>query len=71
MLIANEIHKLLKNLKINQLLRVVNNKKLRGISGQQIFEFIFLLVLFGKDQYRFLETNVVRGYPRKMYTTIS
>ena len=63
--VINEIQKLFKNLKINQLLRAANIKKQRGISVQQVFEFIFLLALFGKNQYRFLESKRAQGLPKK------
>jgi hypothetical protein len=63
--VINEIHKLFKNLKINQLLRAANIKKSRGISAKQVFEFIFLLALFGKNQYRFLESKRGQGLPKK------
>lgn len=63
--VINEIQKLFKNLKINQLLRTVNIRKSRGISVQQIFEFIFLLALLGKNQYRFLESKRGQGLPGK------
>lgn len=63
--VINEIHKLFKNLKINQLLRAANIKKSRGISAKQVFEFIFLLALFGKNQYRFLESKRGQGLPGK------
>lgn len=61
----NEIHKLFKQLRINQLLRAANIKKSRGISVLQVFEFIFLLALFGKNQYRFLESKHGQGLPGK------
>jgi hypothetical protein len=57
----NQINKLFKNLKINQLLRAANIKKSRGISVQQVLEFIFLLALLGKNQYRFLESKHDKG----------
>ena len=63
--VISEVHKLFKTLKINQLLRAANIKKSCGISVQQIFEFIFLLALFGKNQYRFLESKRAQGLPRK------
>jgi hypothetical protein len=63
--VINEIHKLFKNLKINQLLRSANIKKPRGISVQEVFGFIFLLALFGKNQYRFLESKHGQGLPKK------
>jgi hypothetical protein len=63
--VISQVHKLFKVLKINQLLRAANIKKCRGISVQQIFEFIFLLALFGKNQYRFLESKRSQGLPRK------
>lgn len=59
--VINEIQKLFKNLNINQLLRTVNIRKSRGISVQQIFEFVFLLALLGKNQYRFLESKRGQG----------
>ncbi|NLT21007.1 MAG: transposase [Syntrophomonadaceae bacterium] len=61
----NEIHKLFKQLRINQLLRAANIKKSRGISVLQVFEFIFLLALFGKNQHRFLESKHGQGLPGK------
>ena len=63
--VINEIHKLFKELKINQLLRVANIKKSRGISILQVFQFIFLLALFGKNQHRFLESKRGQGLPKK------
>ena len=63
--VINEIPKLFKTLKINQLLRAANIKKSRGISVLQVFEFIFLLALFGKNQYRFLESKRGQGLPKK------
>ena len=63
--VINEINKLFKQLKINQLLRAANIKKSRGISVQQVFEFIFLLALLGKNQYRFLESKRGQGGPGK------
>lgn len=62
--VINEIHKLFKELKINQLLRAANIKKSRGISILQVFQFIFLLALFGKNQYRFLESKRGQGLPK-------
>jgi hypothetical protein len=63
--VQSEISKLFKVLKISQLLRAANIKKSCGISVQQIFEFIFLLALFGKNQYRFLNSKRSQGLPRK------
>lgn len=63
--VINEIHKLFKNLKINQLLRAANIKKSRGISVQQVFGFIFQLALLGKNQYRLLESKRGQGLPKK------
>ncbi|MBO8158454.1 transposase [Thermosyntropha sp.] len=63
--VINEINRLFKELKINQLLRAANIRKSRGVSVQQIFEFIFLLALFGKNQYRFLESKRGQGLPKK------
>lgn len=60
-----QINELFKILKINQLLRAANIKKARGISAQQVFQFIFLLALFGKNQYRFLESKRGKGLPQK------
>lgn len=59
------ISDLFKTIKINQLLRAANIKKACGISAQQVFEFIFLLPLFGRNQYRFLESKRGQGLPRK------
>jgi len=63
--VISEICKLLKTLKISQLLHAANIKKSCGISVQQVFKFIFLLALFGKNQYRFLESKRGQGVPRK------
>lgn len=63
--VINEISKLFKQLKLTQLLRATNIKKSRGVSVKQIFEFIFLLALFGKNQYRFLESKRGQGLPGK------
>jgi len=63
--VIGEVYKLIKTLKINRLLRAANIKKARGISVQQVFEFIFMLALFGKNQYRFLESKRSQGLPRK------
>ncbi len=63
--VSSEIYKLFKTLKINQLLRAANIRKSRGTSVQQIFEFIFLLALFGRNQYRFLESKRGQGLPKK------
>lgn len=63
--VISEVQKLFKHLKINQLLRAANIKKSRGISVQQIFEFIFMLALFGKNQYRFLANKRAQGLPKK------
>lgn len=63
--VFSEINRLFSQLKINQLLRAANIKKTRGISVQQVFEFIFLLALFGKNQYRFLESKRGQDLPRK------
>lgn len=60
-----EVNKLFKVLKINHLLRAANIKKACGISVQQVFEFIFMLALFGKNQYRFLESKRGKGLPGK------
>ena len=63
--VISEVCKLFKTLKINQFLRAANIKKSCGISVQQVFEFIFMLALFGKSQYRFLESKRGQGLPRK------
>lgn len=60
-----EINKLFQTLKINRLLRAANIKKACGISIQQVFEFIFMLALFGKSQYRFLNSKRGQGLPGK------
>ena len=60
-----QIDKLFKTLKISQLLRSANIKKACGTSVQQIFEFIFLLALFGKNQYRLLNSKRGLGLPGK------
>jgi hypothetical protein len=60
-----EINQLFKALKIKHLLRAANIKKACGISVQQVFEFIFMLALFGKNQYRFLESKRGQGLPGK------
>jgi hypothetical protein len=36
-----------------------------GISVQLVFELIFQLALFGKNQYRFLESKHGQGLPKK------
>jgi len=60
-----QINQLFQTLKIAQLLRSANIKKYCGVSVQQIFEFILQLALFGKNQYRYL--NSKRGFelPKK------
>lgn len=63
--VISEVCKLLKTLKISQLLHAANIKKSCGISVQQVFKFIFLLALFGKNQYRFLGSKRGQGLPRK------
>ena len=63
--VISEVCKLFKALKISQLLHAVNIKKSCGISVQEVFKFIFLLALFGKNQYRFLESKRGQGLPRK------
>ena len=62
---SSEVYKLFKTLKINQLLRAANIRKCRGFSVKQVFEFIFLLALYGKNQYRYLESKRGQGLPRK------
>lgn len=61
----SQIQKLFKHLKINQLLHAANIRKSCGIAVQEIFEFIFMLALFGKNQYRFLESKRAQGLPKK------
>ncbi len=63
--VVSNVCRLLKELKINQLLRAANIKKSRGISVQQVFELIFLFALYGKNQYEFLESKRAQGLPRK------
>lgn len=63
--VASDISRLFKELKINQLLHAANIKKTRGISVQQVFEFIFMLTLYGKNQYRFLSSKRGQGLPGK------
>lgn len=63
--VISQIHMLFKELKINQLLRAANIRKSRGICIQEIFEFIFLLALFGKNQYRFLKSKRGQSLPKK------
>ena len=63
--VASEVSKIFQVLKLTQLLKAANIKKSCGVSVRQIFEFIFLLALFGKNQYRFLESKRGHGLPGK------
>jgi len=63
--VVSEVSKLFKVLRISQLLNAANIKKSCGVSVRQVFEFIFLLALFGKNQYRFLESKRGQGLPGK------
>jgi len=63
--VVSEVSKLFNVLKLNQLLNAANIKKSCGVSVRQIFEFIFLLALYGKNQFRFLDSKRGQGMPGK------
>jgi len=63
--VLSEVSKLFKALKINQLLHAANIRKASGISAQQIFEFIFLLVFYGKKMNNFLGSKRGQDLPGK------
>lgn len=60
-----EVDRLFETLKIRRLLHAANIRKACGISVQQVFRVIFMLALFGKNQYRFLNSKRGQELPRK------
>jgi len=63
--VLSQVSKLFKVLKINQLLHAANIRKAGGVSTQQIFEFIFLLVFHGKKMNNFLGSKRGQDLPGK------
>lgn len=61
----SEVLRLFKALKINQLLHASNIRKACGVTAQEIFEFIFMLVFHGKKMNSFLDSKRGQDFPGK------